>query len=268
MKKSLIFLWLENIMTLNFYGDLCTQTYDITKPIDGQYPDVPYYIRHLSKIGGKILEGMVGTGRLIIPLLEAGLNVEGIDSSPYMLEVCRKNCKQRGLHPKLYQGSIENLDLPDQFNAIVITWGSFMLLENRSSAIAALKALTRHLTPQGRLFIDLEIPIEDFKTENMIQQRNIQCPDGSIILMQSSFKIDWLNQVKQIWNRYEKWREGKLVETELQYFPLHWFGIEEFIMCLKEQGLNNITLCADYQDGRQPTSHLETLCFCAVNSLS
>ena len=35
---------------------------------------------------------MVGTGRLLIPLLEAGLNVEGIDASPDMLAMCKRNC--------------------------------------------------------------------------------------------------------------------------------------------------------------------------------
>ncbi|MBD2534993.1 class I SAM-dependent methyltransferase [Nostoc flagelliforme FACHB-838] len=78
-------------MTLTKYGALCTEVYDISKPIGGQYPDVPYYIKHLSKIGGRILEVMVGTGRLLIPLLEAGLNVEGIDASPDMLACCRKH---------------------------------------------------------------------------------------------------------------------------------------------------------------------------------
>jgi hypothetical protein len=63
--------------TITTYGSLCAEVYDITKPIGGQYPDVPYYIRHLSKIGGRILEPAVGTGRLLIPLLEAGLHVEG-----------------------------------------------------------------------------------------------------------------------------------------------------------------------------------------------
>lgn len=72
-------------MTLTTYGNLCTEVYELTKPVGGEYPDVPYFIQHLSEIDGRILEGMVGTERLLIPLLEAGLNVEGIDTSPDML---------------------------------------------------------------------------------------------------------------------------------------------------------------------------------------
>jgi site-specific DNA-adenine methylase len=62
-------------MTLAIYGNLCTEVYEITKPVGGKYADVPYFIQHLSQSGGRILEAMVGTGRLLIPLLEAGLNV-------------------------------------------------------------------------------------------------------------------------------------------------------------------------------------------------
>ncbi|HEY9801684.1 MAG TPA: class I SAM-dependent methyltransferase [Leptolyngbyaceae cyanobacterium] len=252
-------------MTLTTYGALCTEAYDITKPIGGTYPDVPYYIKHLSQIRGRILEAMVGTGRLLIPLLETGLNVEGIDNSPDMLAVCRQHSKDRGLNPVLYQGNIENLNLPGKFKAIIVSFGSFMLLEKRTVAIAALQSFARHLEPQGRIFIDLELPIEDFKTENIIQQRApISCPDGSTILLQTTSTIDWLNQTNRTVIRYEKWKDGKLLATELQHFPLHWFGRDEFIMCLRETGYTDINLCANYIDGLQPSSYTDTLCFSAA----
>ncbi len=251
-------------MRSTIYGPLCTEAYDITKPIGGEYPDVPYYIKHLSQIGGRILEAMVGTGRLLIPLLEAGLNVEGIDTSADMLSICRKHCAARGVNPALYEGSVENLHLTGKFNAIAVSFGSFMLLE-RTAAIATLQAFARHLEPHGRIFIDLELPIEDFKTENFVKQRSpITCPDGSIILLQSTSRIDWLNQLNTTVIRYEKWKDTKLVATELQDFPLHWFGRDEFIMCLQENGYKDITLCANYTDGLQPTSYKDTLCFSAV----
>jgi SAM-dependent methyltransferase len=154
---------------LTTYGKLCTEVYDLTKPIDGEYLDVPYFIQHLSKIGGRILEGMVGSGRLLIPLLEAGLNVEGIDTSLDMLVACKQNCASRGLNPTLYEGSIENLNVPGKFSAIVVTLGSFMLLGDRTAAISALQAFARHLEPNGRIFIDLALPIGSFKTENTVK---------------------------------------------------------------------------------------------------
>ncbi|MBN4006626.1 class I SAM-dependent methyltransferase [Nostoc sp. LPT] len=252
-------------MTFTAYGPLCIEVYEITKPIDGDYPDIPYYIRHLSSIGGRVLEAMVGTGRLLIPLLEAGINVEGIDSSSDMLAACRKHCTHRNLNPVLHQGCVENFDIPGKFSAIAVSFGSFMLLEKRTAVVSALQAFARHLEPQGRIFIDLELPIEDFKTENIVkQQLPIDSPDGSTILLQSTSQIDWLNQLNTTVIRYEKWKEGKLVATELQSLPLHWFGRDEFMMCLRENGYKDITLCVNYTDDLQPSSSKDTMCFSAA----
>jgi len=252
-------------MTLTIYGRLCTEVYEITKPIAGQYPDVPYLIKHLSQINGRILEAMAGTGRLLIPLLEAGLNVEGIDISPDMLAACKHNCAIRGLNPVLYEGSIETLDVPGKFSAIVVTLGSFMLLGNRTAAIAALQAFARHLEPHGRIFIDLGLPVGSFKTENTVKQREpIKCSDDSAIVMQTSSWLDWIEQIEHTLIRYEKWKNGKLIDTELQHLPLHWFGRDEFMMCLREQGYTNVTLCANYQDEIEPSSYDDQLCFWAT----
>ncbi|VEP13458.1 putative methyltransferase [Hyella patelloides LEGE 07179] len=252
-------------MALTKYGSLCTEVYEITKPVGQDYPDVSYFIRHLSQIGGRILEAMVGTGRLLIPLLEAGLNVEGIDVSPNMLAACKQNCATRGLNPVLYEGSSFRLNLPGKFSAIIITLGSFMLLETRSAAISALQAFAKHLEPNGRIFIDLGLPIDSITTENIVKQREpVKCFDGSVILMQTSSRIDWIEQVEHTLIRYEKWQDGKLIDTELQHLPLHWFGLEEFIMCLRENGYTEITVCANYTDGLKPSSCHDQLCFSAT----
>ncbi|MEO0407080.1 MAG: class I SAM-dependent methyltransferase [Cyanobacteria bacterium P01_A01_bin.135] len=222
-------------------------------------------MQQLSDFDGKILEGMVGTGRLLVPMLEAGLNIEGIDSSPDMLAACKKNCISRGLNPTLYQGEIENLDIPSKFSAIIVTLGSFMLLGNRASALAALAAFARHLDTDGRIFIDLALPIDSFKVEGVVRQYEpIQCPDSSVIMMQTSSKVDWIDQVEHTFIRYEKWRDGKLIDTELQHLQLHWFGIEEFMLCLQRCGFTDITLCANYQSGIKPSSYRDQLCFSAA----
>jgi SAM-dependent methyltransferase len=108
------------------YGSLCSELYDLTKPIGGHYPDVPYYRRRLTAIGGRVLEAAVGTGRLLVPLLQAGLHVEGIDSSAEMLTYCRRNCTVAGVEAALHCGALETMDLPHRYAAIVISLGSFM----------------------------------------------------------------------------------------------------------------------------------------------
>lgn len=47
--------------------------------------DIEFYQEKLKNFKGRILEAMVGSGRVIIPLLEAGLNVDGVDYSAEIL---------------------------------------------------------------------------------------------------------------------------------------------------------------------------------------
>lgn len=74
----------------NFYSKLSTEVYDLDKPIGRSFGNVEYYRERLKNVRGKILEPAVGTGRILIPLLEEGFDVDGIDYSPDMLELCRK----------------------------------------------------------------------------------------------------------------------------------------------------------------------------------
>ncbi|MBK4729439.1 class I SAM-dependent methyltransferase [Oxynema sp. CENA135] len=244
------------------YGSLCAEYYHLTKPIAPDYPDIAYYCKQLSKIDGRILEVAVGTGRLLVPLLEAGLNVEGLDNSPEMLEYCRKNCRNRGLNPVLYQEDMATFDLPKKFKAIVIAWGSFMLLETRSRAIAALQTFAKHLQTGGQLFIDLEIPLEEFNENGKIRQiPPVDCPDGSLILLQKTSQIDPIAQLNLTILRYEKWKNGQLIQTELQRFPLHWFGVDEFVMLLQKMGYRKIQVCANYREDQKPSHYNDELCF-------
>jgi SAM-dependent methyltransferase len=66
------------------YGTLASEIYELDKPIGHSFGDTEYYTRLLGAVRGKILEPAAGTGRILIPLLEAGLDVEGLDTSPEM----------------------------------------------------------------------------------------------------------------------------------------------------------------------------------------
>ena len=72
---------------LNYYGKLSSEVYDIDKPIGHSFGDVEFYMDRLESCKGPILEPATGTGRILIPLLEKGLNVDGFDSSKDMLKI-------------------------------------------------------------------------------------------------------------------------------------------------------------------------------------
>ena len=66
-----------------------------------------------------------------------------------MLESCRVRCKERNLHPNLYEGSLQQFSLPHKYEAIIIPTGSFCLIENRVDSINVLKCFMNILIQAG-----------------------------------------------------------------------------------------------------------------------
>jgi SAM-dependent methyltransferase len=157
------------------YGTLATEVYELDKPIGHSFGDIEYYTRMLAGTRGRILEPATGTGRVLIPLLEAGFEVEGLDSSPEMLAVCRRHCHDRGLDPVLRQADMTAFTQPGAFQAVIIPTGSIALLDGLDAAIQALACFRESLEPAGRLIVDVPPPQLVTEPEPMRYWRRDPC---------------------------------------------------------------------------------------------
>ncbi|MCZ8522060.1 MULTISPECIES: class I SAM-dependent methyltransferase [Paenibacillus] len=250
-------------MSLGAYGTLCTEVYNLTKPVGKSIGgDLEFYRERLRSSRGRILEAMSGSGRLLIPLLEAGLAVEGIDASPEMLAACRQHCEERGLHVRLFEGELQELSLPYLYEAIIVPAGSFLLIEDREESVEVLRRFHDHLQPGGRLIIDLEIPEPHSLETGRTGISTFHLPDGDVITMESRIvEADLFRQTYVTYLRYDKWRGGALLSTELQRLALRWYGVEEFQIILERLGFTKITVSAGYQYGKPPARHGQALTF-------
>jgi SAM-dependent methyltransferase len=105
-----------------------------------------------------VLEPAVGTGRSIIPLLEAGLEAEGYDSSPEMLALCRAHCAERDLDPVLHDGDMTSFVDEQRYAAVIVPTDSITLLTGRQALVDALGCFRECLAPGGRLIVDVPAP--------------------------------------------------------------------------------------------------------------
>ena len=102
--------------------------------------------------GGPVADLGCGTGRVTAFLAAAGLDVSGIDLSPEMLAVARRD------HPELRfsEGSLLALDLPDGGLAGAVAWYSIIHTPpERLPAVAA--ELFRVLRPGGHLQLGFHV---------------------------------------------------------------------------------------------------------------
>jgi SAM-dependent methyltransferase len=248
---------------LGYYNKLSSEVYDIDKYIGLSFGDVEFYSGRLASCKGNILEPGVGTGRILIPLLEKGLKVDGFDISKEMLKICRNNCENKGLYPKLFEEKMESFSLDTKYEAIIIPTGTFLLLHKREDSLGALKNFYNHLCDGGKLILDIflqnELTVGNVSTRTWKSQN-----DGIITLDSKIVEVDFINQYTIYHNRYEKWKNGQLTESELERFPLRWYGVEEFKTILEQVGFEDITISSDYKHGEYPTNSTQTITFEAV----
>lgn len=235
----------------NRYGKLASWIYHLDKPIGHSFGDLEYYRQRLTGCDGPILEPAVGNGRIFIPMLEMGLAMEGFDASQDMLDYCRQECLSRGLAPALTCQTFEQFSYDRHFACIVMPAGSLQLITETASAMAVLKRFWDHLLPGGRLIVDID-PIESLIGEASSVRSWVV--DGSDLLTLTSHRaeIDYIKQTTLDHLRYEHWRDGALLSTELDLFHLRWWGVEELALALRETGFVDVVVSGDYQHGRYP----------------
>ena len=55
--------------------------------------DSQFYVEEAVKAGSPVLELGCGTGRILIPIAQAGVDIVGLDRAPCMLEIAREKVR-------------------------------------------------------------------------------------------------------------------------------------------------------------------------------
>jgi ubiquinone/menaquinone biosynthesis C-methylase UbiE len=122
--------------------------------------DVPFYLElanEAAAAGQSVLDLACGTGRVALPIAEAGVRVTGIDASPAMLEVARQ--KRAGAdNPTWIEGDMTSFELDQRFGLVIIPFRSFLHLLTVEDQKACLQTIHRHLLPGGRLALNFFNP--------------------------------------------------------------------------------------------------------------
>ncbi|MBZ7920864.1 class I SAM-dependent methyltransferase [Ensifer adhaerens] len=235
----------------NTYGRLASHVYNLDKYIGKSFGDVEYYRARLEGCAGPILEPAVGNGRALIPLLEAGFDVCGFDASEDMLDYCRAQCAERGFAPALSRQTFESFTYQQRFDAIVVPAGSLQLIGHHAVASAVLRRFHDHLAPAGRLIFDL-YP-NDMVADLQPNIRSWQTETGDLLTLNSQrVKTDIIGQTTVSHLRYDLWQVGRLVSSELEFFTMRWWGVQEMVLTLQAAGFVDIVVTGDYAFGRAP----------------
>jgi SAM-dependent methyltransferase len=221
--------------------------------------DFPFFRGRVASDGTAALDVGCGTGRLLMPMLREGLDVEGVDPSEDMLAICRRRAASRGVAPVLYRQAMEALELPRRYRTIFIPCGTFQLLDERAAAWEALRRLHAHLEPGGLLLLTLfnhdQETGEQVHGEWRLRAR-APLPDGSELEKQA--RIEWVNPVDQslaVTVRYRRFRGEEILEEQICPTRERWYLRDEMTRMLERAGFTVERVTGNYTDAPFVDAH-------------
>lgn len=131
--------------------------------------DIPFFLRKAAEIGGDILELACGTGRVTIPLAEAGHSVWAVELSETMVRRFKEKMAdlpdETTARIHLNQGNMTDFYLDRKFPQILLPCRAFQLLLEQELEIACLKNIRDHMEDDGTFIIDFGYFIQDKERE-------------------------------------------------------------------------------------------------------
>jgi ubiquinone/menaquinone biosynthesis C-methylase UbiE len=122
--------------------------------------DIEFYVAEAQASGGPVVELAVGTGRIAVPIAQAGIPVIGVDASAGMLGVAADYARSAGVADRvdLRQGDLREPPVEERVPLVIVPFRSLLHMTSEQDRERALAAAHRLLLPHGRLVFDVFAP--------------------------------------------------------------------------------------------------------------
>lgn len=225
-------------------------------------PEIAYYQKKIERYGQPALDAGCGTGRLLIPFLLAGLDVDGCDISQDMLDLCQEKADKEGLKPALYRQALHELDLPRKYQTI-IACGVFAIGGTYQQDFLALQKLYQNLEPGGVLLLDHNLPYSDaMEWQLWLKEARARLPepwpdtvgkippnDGSDYqLFSRRVAFDPLDQRITRQMRTLLWRDGQVIADQEYTLYENLYFYNELLIMIEQVGFKIEAVEGDYKE--------------------
>jgi SAM-dependent methyltransferase len=214
---------------------------DLYAPLKSMPTDPEPCARFIASSGEPALELGCGDGEPLIELRRRRLDVDGLDSSPDMLERCRHAAAKQGVEVVLYQQPMEEMELPRRYKSIFLAGPTFNLLPDDITAQRALVRICAHLDDHGAALVPLFIPAAT-PAEQLGRAREAQSADGALLRFAIlAEERDESSRRQTSTLRYERVTDDNTEVIEREWV-LHWHTQAGFRELASSAGLTTKTV--------------------------
>ena len=227
---------------LTTYQSLCTEFYDLEfaerhkKGIE-HLEQMAFFMEQAKQAGGTILEPMCGSGRILLPLFNAGYDIEGFDASPYMLAALfKKQAQINNKKPVVCQAFIQQFTSTRLYNLIIIPFGSLGLITNQEELAISLNNIYKLLAPNGTFIFEIDT-VHSIPQQLGVQHRGShKRPDEKIIELITQESYNPVTQIFTAASVYQLKKDNLIEYEEQELFIQYIFNEPEMDNLLKKAG--------------------------------
>lgn len=241
--------------------------------------ELAYFEAAIRRFGEPVLDLACGTGRIMMPLIAKGFDVDGSDISADMIALARADAAKRGFKPILTVQPMHELDLGRAYRTIYIC-GSWGLGGRRDYDRQTLTRVYQHLQPGGALLITHHnLPYDDDekgwalwlpghrdgpRSEWPTEGDRKTASDGDDIeMLFRQGDLDPLGQRVTYHMRARLWHEGQIARQEEYQLKISIYFVQEILLMLEGAGFRDVAVEAAYT-GRPATANDGMVAFVAT----
>lgn len=250
------------------YDGMEAELYDRLDELS-DFEDLAFYQWFVDTQEGPVLDLGCGTGRVLLPLVESGREVVGLDSSPAMLDLCAGRLSEAGLTAELVGGDMRDFDLGGRlFSTILVPGFSIQLLLDDEDLAACLRCCRRHLAEGGQLILPTNLPWEmiwDGRTECPLVERKAveDGSQGERLVAWQGWSIDSVQQRLLLRNRIERcMQDGRVLQSEDKEMSIRWHLPHEMLQRLGSAGFTDVSVYGDF-DFEPPDAESDSVIYLA-----
>jgi SAM-dependent methyltransferase len=214
--------------------------------------DREFYVGLAREAGGPVLEVTCGTGRILLPSLQAGADIDGLDLFPEMLAVLRGKAAALGLAPpRVYEADMRDFTLPRRYALITIPFNGFVHNLTTEDQLQTLRACRKHLAHGGVLVFNIFFPgREILNGPEGVPVLEHEAPHPATGLPVRIYDTRSLDLVAQIQTSHIEIQEldadGGVTASHPSTTTMRWTYKPEMELLLQAAGFPRWQICGDF----------------------